>query len=247
MGSVASLRDITETKRMQQQLMLTDRLASLGELSAGVAHELNNPLTGVIGFSQLILEGDVPPQIREDLGIIASEAQRAAKIVKNLLTFARKQPPVKALHQLNDCIREVLNLRSYEQKNLNIQVIDLLDAALPKVMMDYSQIQQVIINIVINAEFFMTQFHKCGTLTVSTQRHGNYVRASFGDDGPGISGETLRHIFSPFFTTKEVGKGTGLGLSICHGIIQEHGGKIYAESEPGKGATFVVELPIGIQ
>jgi PAS domain S-box-containing protein len=239
------VRDMTTHKKMEEQLIMTDRLATIGELSAGIAHELNNPLTGVIGFSQLILEGEVPPQMRDDLTTIASEAQRAANIVKNLLTFARKHQPVKQLNQMNDCIKEVLNLRAHEQKNRNIKVVTNLDANLPKVMMDYFQMQQVFINIIINAEFFMLESGKGGTLTITTEKVGDIVRASFSDSGPGISRENLSYLFNPFFTTKEVGKGTGLGLAICHGIISEHAGKIYAESELGKGATFVVELPVG--
>jgi PAS domain S-box-containing protein len=245
-GTVNVVRDISEHKQIEEQLIMTDRLATIGELAAGIAHELNNPLTGVIGFSQLILEGPVPDQMRDDLNIIANEAQRAAKIVKNLLTFARKHEPVKQLNQVNDCISEVLNIRAYEQKNRNIKVVTDLNPDLPKIMIDYFQMQQVFINLIINAEFFMFEFHNGGTLSISTQQGGGLIRASFSDDGPGIAQEALKHLFSPFFTTKEVGKGTGLGLAICHGIVSEHGGKIYVDSKPGSGATFVVELPANV-
>jgi len=243
-ASVHVTRDITERKKMEEQLMVTDRLASVGELAAGIAHELNNPLTSVIGFSQLLLAKDVPGDLKEDVKIIFSEAQRTTKIVKNLLIFAQKHVPVKQLGNINSTIENMLELRAYEQRVNNIQVNAHLAPDLPEVMADYFQLQQVFLNIIINAEHFMVEAHGRGTLTITTERVGDIVRASFADDGPGISKANLGHLFDPFFTTKEVGKGTGLGLSICYGIVTEHGGRIYAESRLGKGATFVVELPI---
>ena len=243
-GSVIVARDITKQKRMEEQLILTDRLASIGELSSGIAHELNNPLTSVIGFSQLLMEGDVPANMKEDLGIVNSEAQRAAAIVKNLLTFARKHAPVKQLSQVNTVIEDVLRLRAYEQKVNNIEVENRLSPNLPEIMIDHFQMQQVFLNVMVNAEFAMLEAHHRGKLVITTEKYGDVIRVIFTDDGPGISKENLKHVFDPFFTTKEVGKGTGLGLSICHGIVSEHGGKIYARSEKGHGTTFVVELPL---
>jgi PAS domain S-box-containing protein len=243
-ASVHVIRDITERKKMEEQLMVTDRLASIGELASGVAHELNNPLTSVIGFSDLLLARDLPDDIKEDLKVINREAQRTAGIVKNLLTFARKHKAEKKLVNINELIQKVLELRAYEQKVNNIQTNTQFSPDLPKTKVDSFQLQQVFINIIINAEHFMDEAHRRGTLTITTERAGDIIRASFADDGPGILKENLRHLFDPFFTTKEVGRGTGLGLSICHGIITEHGGRIYAESELGKGATFVVELPV---
>jgi PAS domain S-box-containing protein len=243
-GTVHITRDISERKQMEQQLMLTDRLASVGELASGVAHELNNPLTSVIGFSQLLMEGEIPTAIKEDLGLINSEAQRAASIVKNLLTFARKHAAVKQPTKINNLIEDVLKLRAYEQKVNNIEVIKNLASDIPEIMLDYFQVQQVFLNIIINAEFFMTEAHRRGLLTITTEKIGRMVRVSFVDDGPGIPQENLNRIFDPFFTTKEVGKGTGLGLSICHGIITEHSGTIHAESPGGKGAAFIIELPL---
>lgn len=244
MASVHIARDITERKKMEEQLIVTDRLASIGELASGIAHELNNPLTSVVGFSQLLLEKDIPDDVKEDLRIIYSEAQRTADVVKNLLTFARKHSAVKQMVNINSIVGKVLEIRAYEQKVNNIQVNTQFASDLPEIMADYFQLQQVFLNIIINAEHFMIEAHQRGTLTITTEKAGTLVKASFADDGPGISKENLGHLFDPFFTTKEVGKGTGLGLSICHGIIAEHGGRIYAESELGKGATFVVELPI---
>ena len=243
-GTVLVARDVTQQKRMEEQLILTDRLASIGELSSGIAHELNNPLTSVIGFSQLLMEGDVPANMKEDLGIVYNEAQRAAAIVKNLLTFARKHAPVKQLSQVNTVIEDVLRLRAYEQKVNNIEIENRLVSDLPEIMIDNFQMQQVFLNIMVNAEFAMMEAHHKGKLVITTEKSGDIIRISFADDGPGISKENLKHIFDPFFTTKEVGKGTGLGLSICHGIVTEHGGKIYARSEKKQGATFIIELPL---
>jgi two-component system NtrC family sensor kinase len=237
-------RDISERKQMEEQLIMTDRLASIGELTSGIAHELNNPLTSIIGFSELLIDEDIPENIKSQLDIMYNEAQRAAEITKNLLTFARNHSPVKQASQINNIIEDVLRLRSYEQKIKNIEVNTQLDADLPEIMVDYFQMQQVFLNIIINAEFAMLEAHNRGTLTITTQRVNNHIKASFTDDGNGILKENLSQIFNPFFSTKDVGKGTGLGLSICHGIVTEHGGSIYARSEPVKGATFIVELPV---
>jgi PAS domain S-box-containing protein len=244
-GSVHTMEDITERKKMAERMVMTDRLASIGELSSGIAHELNNPLTSVIGIIQLLMErNDIPDDILKDLQLVNSEGQRAARVVKNLLVFARKHPNEAQLASVNQAVEKVLELRAYDQKVSNIEVIKDFAADLPQVEMDYFQIQQVFLNIVINAEFAMKEAHNGGKLVIKTELAGDMVRVSFKDDGPGIPEENLKRIFNPFFTTKEVGKGTGLGLSICHGIISQHHGNIYAESEFGKGAMFVVELPV---
>jgi signal transduction histidine kinase len=141
-------------------------------------------------------------------------------------------------------IEDVLKLRAYEQRVSNIQIERRLAPDLPEIMVDYFQMQQVFLNIIINAEYFMSEAHGKGVLAITSERVNNAIRISFADDGPGIPEEHLLRIFSPFFTTKEVGRGTGLGLSICHGIVAEHGGQIYARSHLGEGATFVLELPI---
>jgi len=241
---LGTVQDITERKKMEEQLIVTDRLASIGELSSGIAHELNNPLTGVIGFSELLLDRDLPDDIKEDLEVINREAKRTAGIVRNLLTFARKHDTEKRLVNINSIIEKVLELRAYEQKVSNIEVDTQFTSDLPEIMADGFQLQQVFINIIINAEHFMKEAHGRGTLTITTEQVGDIIRASFADDGPGIAEENLGHLFDPFFTTKEVGKGTGLGLSISYGIITDHGGRIRAESELGKGATFIIELPV---
>jgi two-component system NtrC family sensor kinase len=243
-GFVAITEDITDRKKMEEQLILTDRLASIGQLATGMAHELNNPLTSVTGFSEMLLEKDLPEDIKEDLVTINREARRAANIVKGLLTFTGEQGTEKVLVDINSIIQGVLQLRSYEQRTRNIEVDTRFASDLPQVMGNGTQLQQVFINIVINAEQAMVGAHGMGKLTIATERIGDIVRVSITDDGPGISPDNMKKLFTPFFTTREVGKGTGLGLSICHGIVTEHGGKLYAKSELGSGATFVVDLPI---
>ena len=243
-GSVHIAKNVTEHKRMEEQLMLTDRLASIGELASGIAHELNNPLTSVIGFSQLLLEEDIPENLKEDLGTIYSEAQRASSIVKNLLTFARKHAPMRQISQVNNILEDVLKLRAYEHKVNNIELEKNFAPELPEIMVDYFQMQQVFLNLIVNAESAMLEANGKGKLVITTGKVNNSVKVTIADNGPGIAKENLRRLFDPFFTTKEVGKGTGLGLSICHGIVTGHGGKIYAEAEAKQGAKFVVELPL---
>jgi PAS domain S-box-containing protein len=244
-GITGVLSDITEQKKMLDSLTITDRLAALGNMAGGFAHELNNPLTGVIGYAQLLLDRkDLSEDVRSDLTGIYEEAQRASEVIKNFMVFALKRPLQKQLFDINSFIKDVLKLRQYEQKNTNIKVKTNFDPELPLVMVGPTRMRQVFLDIVTNAEYFMVEAHKKGTLTITTEKIGDVIRVSFADDGPGIPPENLDQIFNPFFTTKEVGQGVGLGLSISHSIVTEHGGNIYVESEPGKGATFVVELPI---
>jgi signal transduction histidine kinase/sensor domain CHASE-containing protein len=238
------LTDISEERVKQERLYLTDRLASIGEMASGIAHELNNPLTSIIGLSEIVMRDEVPESIREDMGLIKSESHRAANIVRNLLSFARKNATFKQAININAIITDVLKLRSYEQSVNNITIVRKLDPNLPDVMVDHSQIQQVFINIILNAEYAIITNHGKGTIEIKTETAGDMLKVSFTDDGLGIEPGNLRHIFDPFFTTKEDGKGTGLGLSISFGIVTAHNGRIYATSEYGKGATFVVELPL---
>lgn len=238
------VRDITQRKRMESQMVMTDRLASVGELASGIAHEVNNPLTGIIGFAQMLLEKDLPDEVHEEIKIIHDEAERAANVLRNLLSFARKPAPYKSKINLNSTIEKVLRLRAYEQRLDNITTATSLAADLPEVYADNSQLQQCFLNIVINAEHFMKTAHGGGRLTVNTTQVSDMVRVTFHDDGPGIPQESIGHVFDPFFTTKEVGEGTGLGLSICHGLVKAHRGRIWAESTPGYGTAFIIELPI---
>ncbi|MBN1691413.1 MAG: PAS domain S-box protein [Dehalococcoidia bacterium] len=240
------LNDVTDERERQDRLYLTDRLASIGEMAAGVAHEINNPLTSVIGLSQLLTEQELPADLVEDISTIYREALRASTVVKNLLTFARKRPALRQPVQIHRVIDDVLQLRAYEHRVNNIFITRNYTENLPDVVIDYNQMQQVFVNIVLNSEYEMMQAHRGGSLVVSSKKLEDHISISFSDDGPGISPENLKRVFDPFFTTKEAGKGTGLGLSVCYGIVANHGGKIYAESSPGQGATFIIELPATI-
>jgi PAS domain S-box-containing protein len=246
-GWLAILHDITEKKKIREQLVAQDRLASIGKLTSGVAHELNNPLATIVGFSELLLKRNLQSEVQTDLNIIFREAERAARIVDNLLTFARQKSEDKMLCDINGIIRKTLELRTYEQGENNIRTLTRFNPELPPISGNDIQLQQVFLNLITNAEFFMIRAHGKGSLTIITERIADLVRISVIDDGPGISRENMKYLFTPFFTTKEIGKGTGLGLSICHGIITEHGGRIWAESIAGKGATFILELPVSHQ
>jgi two-component system, NtrC family, sensor kinase len=239
------ISDITEQRKMTERLMRTDRLSSLGEMAAGLAHEINNPLTGVMGLAHLLMEKtEIPDCIRDDAGAIYKEANRAATILRDFLVFARGQKPDKQAADVNSIIDSVLKLRRTYMRKSNIDVVTSLADDLPELLLDVSQIQQVFLNIVLNAEYFMHEAHKKGLLRISTCTFNSLVQVIFADDGPGMSAENMSHIFDPFFTTKELGKGTGLGLSISYGVIKEHNGNIHVESKPGRGASFIVELPI---
>jgi len=244
-GVIGHLRDVTEQKRLREQLMQSEKMAATGQLISGVAHELNNPLTSILCYSQMAQEGiGGAEMIAEYLRRVASEADRARRIVRNLLTFARQQKPQRCLTDINDLIERTVELRAYENRVNNIEVRKFLDPHLPEILCDPQQIQQVFLNIIINAEQAMLEARNRGKLIIFTASTASTVSIRFVDDGPGIPPENQRRIFDPFFTTKEVGKGTGLGLSICYGIVKEHGGNIYVESREGGGARFVVELPI---
>ena len=234
-----------ERKQMEQKAQLASRLASVGELASGVAHEINNPLTGVIGYAHLLLDRkDIPQDIRHDLEIINEGAQRVAAIIRKLLTFARQQKPEQRFANINEIIGTTLDLRAYELASNNIRVAFQPARDLPMTIVDSGQLQQVFLNLIINAETAMKLAHGRGKLSIKTEHIDNTMRISFKDNGPGIAKGNLERIFDPFFTTREVGQGTGLGLNVCHGIITEHKGKIWVESKLGRGTTFIVELPI---
>ncbi len=251
-AGLVSIRDITNQKRaemekqdLEQQLQLTGRLAAVGELAAGVAHELNNPLAAVQAFAQLLSgKEDLDQTTKGDVKTIYMEAQRATRITGNLLSFARRHKPEKWLVDINDVLEKSIELHAYRMKVNNIELVMDLDRDLPKTMADFHQMQQVFVNIITNAEQAMTEAHRRGRLCATTRRSGKMIQVRFADDGPGMPEEGLRRVFDPFYTTKEVGKGTGLGLSICYGIVQEHGGNLTATSKLGEGATFTVEIPI---
>jgi len=244
-GSVYLLRDITEQKRLREQLVQSEKMAAVGQLISGVAHELNNPLAGVMGYSQLLLmQNDLDGKTQNYLNKICKESDRAKNIVNNLLTFARKHKPEKKYLDINATLEQTIELRAYDLKVSNIQVQKNFDLQLPKTMADFNQLQQVFLNIINNAQQAILDSKGKGEIRITTEKFGEMFRITFEDTGPGISKKNLNKIFEPFFTTKEVGRGTGLGLSISYGIIQQHGGKIYARSILGQGATFIIELPI---
>ena len=245
------MEDVTEHERaeerekeLQAELYISSRLASIGELAAGVAHELNNPLTGIIGFSQRLLRKNTDETLNRDLERIHNEARRAAKVVQNLLTFARRHEAKKEYSDINEILGRALELRAYELRTSNIELAVELASGLPQVMADFGQLQEVFLNITLNAEQAITEANRGGKLSVKTQKVKDYIKIRFTDDGPGIPAEHLDRVFDPFFTTRGERGGTGLGLSLCHGIVTEHGGRIYAKSKLGKGTAFTVELPL---
>jgi len=254
LSMIKVLRDVTERKRseerekkLQQELNLSSRLASIGLLAAGVAHEINNPLTAILGFSQRLLRKYHDEEVHEELEMIYHDATRAAKVVQNLLTFARHREPKRQNSDINEILQKTLELRAYELKTSNIEVATEFTSGLPSIMVDFHQIQEVFLNIILNAEQVMTETNRGGKLSIKTEQTQGYIRISFTDNGPGIPADKLDKIFDPFFTLRSERGGTGLGLSISHGIVANHGGKIYAESVVGQGTTFFVELPLTME
>jgi two-component system NtrC family sensor kinase len=230
-----------ELKEAQAQLIQSEKLASIGQLAAGVAHEINNPLGVMLGFSQVILKKlpeDDP--LRKPLVSIEREGLRCKKIIQGLLDFSRRSTPALQPMNLNDAVEAACAFIEHQITLDNIRVIKGLATKLPPIKADGNQLQQVFVNLIINAYQAMSQG---GELRITTRAVGDQVQAIFADTGAGIPAEVLKHIFDPFFTTKEVGKGTGLGLSVSYGIIESHGGKIEVESQVGVGTTFVVTIP----
>lgn len=233
-----------ELQEAQSQLVQAEKMSVVGQLVSGVAHELNNPLAGVLGYAQLLLRMSVPEQVKRGLAKIEAEADRCKRIVQNLLVFARKDKPRKRLIDLNGVVESILELREYQLRVANVRVVKELQPVLPRTMADSGQLRQVLMNIVHNAQQAMSEVPREAVLTIRTYLDHDHLRLEVHDTGQGIAPENLHRIFDPFFTTKEVGQGTGLGLSICYGIVQEHKGRIWATSEPGQGATFHIEIPV---
>jgi len=246
-ATVHILKDITEMRRLKEQLYHADKLTSLGLLVSGVAHELNNPLTGILGYSELLTMKTEDEVLKKELGKIYSAAERCKKIVENLLTFSRQSPPERSYIRIDELIDSAIELRSYWLRSNGFQIIrDYHD--LPIVSIDPQQIQQVIMNILVNAEYAVLNSGKEErriSLHTHYDRERKMVVIKISDNGMGISEDTLTRIFDPFFTTKPVNQGSGLGLSISHGIVKEHNGNIWAEGALGEGATFTIELPVG--
>jgi len=245
--SIHVMKNISEVKRLKDQLYHSDKLASIGLLVSGVAHEINNPLTGAIAYTELLAMKVADESIKPDLKKILDSAERCKRIVDNLLTFSRQKTPSKSLESVNSIIDRAVDLRGYWLKSSNIEVVKCYDTV-STVYVDAQQIQQVILNMLLNAEqTIVAAGIRSGRITFTTryERDNRRVVITVADNGPGIPQKIMSKIFDPFFTTKPVGVGTGLGLSISHGIIAEHGGTIRAGNVEGGGAAFTIELPTG--
>lgn len=250
----AIVRDVNERQKLQDrarelyhELSQAEKLATLGQTMSGVAHELNNPLATILACAERLTSHPHADQTKRDLDAIHNAADRAARIVRNLQTFARKRHTTRTMVDLNHIVRETLTLRTYEQRVSNIVILQALAGGLPPVFADPHQIQQVLLNLIVNAEQAMLGAHGRGTLVLRSWHDAerDAVLLEVHDDGPGVPDDLQPRIFDPFFTTKPVGKGTGLGLSVAYAIAHEHGGRISVSSSPNRGASFVFELPVG--
>jgi signal transduction histidine kinase/BarA-like signal transduction histidine kinase len=250
----ALVRDVSErtkqdehARSLYQQLQQADKMAALGQTISGVAHELNNPLATILSWAERLAERTTDDTSQRGVEVIRGEAERAARIVRNLLTFARKRVSTRSMLDVNRVVRETLALRAEEQRTGQIAVTSALASGLPNVFADEHQIRQVLLNLAINAEQAMMEARGRGSLVVRTWHDAEResVVLEVNDDGPGVAEQVKARIFDPFFTTKDVGQGTGLGLTVAYAIVQEHGGRIRLETPSGGGASFVVELPVG--
>ena len=244
-GVIVSVRDVTTEKKLEQQIIQSERLAAMGQMIGGFAHELNNPLTTIMGNAQLLEESITDESAKKRVETLNQEARKAADIVKNLQFFARPPAPGRGPVDLNELVQRTVNLQAYPLRKSNIAVDFVREPDLPQVQADGNQLMQVFLNLLLNAEQAIRENREKGTIRVRTGKNGGSVQVVFQDDGPGISPENLPHIFDPFFTTRRPGRGTGLGLSICKTVLREHGGNIEAANAPVGGAVFTITLPVG--
>jgi signal transduction histidine kinase len=241
---VVVMTDITDAALLQAKLAHSEKMATIGRLVSGVAHEVNNPLAAILGFTDLLLENPaVPESAREDLQIILHETQRTKDIVQDLLSFARQRPVQRELVQLNNVLRQTIKLRSYDFASHGVEVTESFEDDLAPALGDAQQLQQVFLNILNNAYDAVQESGQRGHIAISTKRNGESLEVAISDNGTGITDP--QRIFDPFYTTKQVGKGTGLGLSICYGIVRAHGGEIQCwNNDTAAGSTFLVRVPV---
>jgi PAS domain S-box-containing protein len=241
-GVIICVRDITTERKLEQQIVQSERLAAMGAMIGGVAHELNNPLTSILGVSELLQDSQSTDPARKQVGILQQQARRAAEIVQNLTYFSSPPAPEKTRVNLAEVVERTLNLHAYTLRKNNITVDFLPQPGLPYVNGDPRQLMQVFLNLILNAEQAIREVRDKGTLRIRLTDRGETIAVSFQDDGPGIAADILTNIFDPFYTTKRPGRGTGLGLSICKSVMNEHNGTIEAANAPGGGALFTVLL-----
>jgi len=242
-GVIVSVRDITIERKLEQQIVESERLAAMGAMIGGVAHELNNPLTSILGVSELLQDTETNETSRKQLVMLQQQARRAAEIVQNLTYFSRPPAPGKSRINLVDVVERTLNLHAYSLRKNNIVVDFVKEAGVPYALGDPHQLMQVFLNLIVNAEQAIREARDRGTLRIRLGKGDKTVWVSFHDDGPGIPKENLPSIFDPFYTTKRPGRGTGLGLSICKSVMKEHNGTVEAANAPEGGAVFTVTLP----
>lgn len=245
--AIANAKVVEELRSTQEQLIQSEKLASIGRLISSIAHEINNPLTPILGYSDMLLKRpEISNDIRNKLEQIHSSAERVFRVIDKLLSFSRKHVPLRTTEDINRLIEQSLEFREYQLKLANIELIRDYDMSLPKTMVDPNQLQQVFTNIVLNAEqAIIDSGVSSGKLEISTAlSHNNMIEISFTDNGSGIESQNIGKVFDPFFTTKQPGKGTGLGLSVAYGIIKKHGGDIHVKIGESKNTTFVIRLPV---
>jgi PAS domain S-box-containing protein len=243
-GAIISVRDISIEKKLEQQIIQSERMAAMGQMIGGFAHELNNPLTAILGVSELLQDEGASEATKKQLSMLQQQARRAAEIVQNLMYFSRPPAPGKSRLNLSELVDRTLHLHAYSLRKSNITVDFLSEAGLPAVVGDPHQLMQVFLNLILNAEQAIREARDRGTIRIRLGHTDDSVWATFQDDGPGITPEILPNIFDPFYTTKRPGRGTGLGLSICKAVLKEYEGNIEVASAPGGGAVFTVMLPI---
>src|SRR5579862_1773300 len=245
-GVIISVRDITIERKLEQQVVQSERLAAMGAMIGGVAHELNNPLTSIMGVSELLQDTETNETSRKQLAMLQQQARRAAEIVQNLTYFSRPPAPGKSRINLVEIVERTLNLHAYSLRKNNITVDFLKELGMPYALGDPHQLMQVFLNLIVNAEQAIREARDKGTLRIRVGKGDGTVWVSFHDDGPGIPKENLPSIFDPFYTTKRPGRGTGLGLSICKSVMKEHSGSVEAANAPDGGAVFTVTLPVSV-